>query len=76
MNIHTQAANDAKHKPIVWYKVPILWLMFALLGGTVISGIYMLVMSHDTNDSIVTESHLTPLSKKLALPENRSKDAQ
>lgn len=52
-----------------WYKVPILWLMLGLLGSTVIAGVMMFIMAHNTKDSIVTNENFTPLSKKLALPD-------
>jgi len=69
MNTQTQSQIDNK-MPMVWYKVPIMWLMVGLLGFTVISGVYLFILAHDTKDTLVLENQLTPLSKKLALPEN------
>jgi len=69
--MNTQTQSPANNKmPMVWYKVPIMWLMVGLLGFTVISGIYLFILAHDTKDTIVLENEFTPLSKKLALPEN------
>ena len=51
-----------------WYKVPILWLMISLLTFTVIGGINLLLLAHNTNDTIVTEENYIPLDKKQALP--------
>ena len=69
MNAHSKSQTN-NNKTMAWYKVPILWLMFGLLGSTVISGVSMFVLAHDTKDSLVVENQFTPLSKKLALPEN------
>ena len=60
---------------MAWYKVPIMWLMVALLSFTVISGIYLFQLAHDTNDTIVSDDRFIPVDKKLALP-NTSKPIQ
>jgi len=69
MNTNNSSFQD-KQTSMVWYKVPIMWLMISLLGFTVVSGIYLFILAHDTKDAVVIENNLTPLSKKLALPEN------
>jgi len=69
MNTFSQSTNANKIN-IKWYKVPIMWLMLALLSSTVISGIYLFILAHDTQDRVVIEKEHTPLSKKLAFPEN------
>lgn len=58
---------------MAWYKVPIMWLMMALLGFTVVSGVYLFILAHDTNDSIVTDNNYRPLDKKTALSNTTKK---
>ena len=53
-----------------WYRVPILWLMISLLTFTVIGGVNLFFLAHNTNDSIVTEKNYIPLDKKQANPSN------
>lgn len=53
-----------------WYKVPILWLMISLLSFTVIGGINLFFLAHNSNDSIVTDKNYVPLDKKQANPSN------
>lgn len=70
--------NAALSKPTVglaWYKVPILWLMISLLSFTVVSGVYLFFLAHDTNDTIVTKKNYIPLDKKQA-HSNKSKSEQ
>ncbi len=72
MNSNNQTSTNPT-SVMAWYKVPIMWLMMALLGFTVISGVYLFWLAHDTNDSIVTDNNYRPLDKKTALP-NTSKN--
>ena len=51
---------------LAWYRVPILWLMISLLSFTVVSGVYLFFLAHDTNDTIVTDKNYVPLDKKQA----------
>lgn len=51
---------------LAWYRVPILWLMISLLSFTVISGVYLFFLAHDTNDMIITDKNYVPLDKKQA----------
>ena len=69
MNYDKPAANDSTTSARVmpWYKVPIMWLMMALLGFTVIGGINLFILAHDTNDSVITDQKYQPLNKKQAL---------
>ena len=66
-------SNNSTMQPTVglpWYKVPILWLMISLLTCTVIAGVNMFFLAHNTNDSIVTDKNYVPLDKKQAHSNN------